>query len=148
MCPGFIGSDPLNAYVVSRPAHLSSYAYSSGTGFWVWSSSTTDPRALAPLSGPRVAATAHSTGAFSLTLTATDSAPHTLALYFVDWDTSTRQQTVTIYDAATNEVLDQRTLTSFRGGVYYVYDVQGSIRIQFTRTGGVNAVLSGVFWGN
>ena len=133
--------------IASLPPYLDSYTYSGNTGFWVWDSNTSDVRALAPLSGNRVAATAYSNGSFSLTLSAADTTLHTLALYFVDFDSFDRSQTVTLYDAVTDEVLDQRPLADFHGGVYYTYEAQGNIRVELTRTGGDNAVLSGVFWG-
>jgi len=129
----------------SLPSYLDSYDYSGSTH--VWSNNTSDERALAPPLGNRVAATVYSGSSFSLSLTASDTTLHTLALYFVDFDSFRRTQTITIYDAATDAILDERTLTEFNGGVYYTYEVQGSIRAEFTRTGDANAVLSGVFWG-
>ena len=130
---------------VSLPPYVKSYAF-KGNGTWVWNKNTPDVRALAPPAGNRVAATARADGSFSLTLLAGDATPHTLALYFLDWDTDVRTQTIALYDAATNELLDQHTLTHFHEGVYYLYEVQGSIRVALTHTGGTNAVLSGVFW--
>jgi hypothetical protein len=131
--------------VVSLPPHLDSYLYTGYTQ--VWSNPTTDSRALADLTGKRVAAAAYSSTSFLLTLTANDLTPHVVSLYFVDWDSRKREQTVTVYDAATNAVLDQRLLRKFNGGIYYTYEVRGSVRIELTRTAGANAVLSGVFWG-
>jgi Divergent InlB B-repeat domain len=132
--------------VKSLPAHLSSYSH-TGTNY-VWSNPTTDPRALANLTGKRVAAAAYSATSVTLTLPAKDLSSHLLALYFVDWDGAQRAQTVTVYDATTNAILDQRPLSGFNGGVYYTYEVRGSVRVQVSRTTGANAVLSGVFWGD
>ncbi len=132
--------------VSSPPAFLHSHAYSQGTQFYVWNGNTTDARAPAPVSGNRVAATSFHGTSFSLTLNVTDDAPHILALYLVDWDGLKRSEDVIVYSAATDEVLDRRSLRNFRDGIYYVYQVQGSVRIEFERTGPHNSLLSGVFW--
>ncbi len=114
--------------LANLPTYLGSYAFSRSAGFRVWSKNTA------------------AAGSFSLTLTPRDAAPHTLALYFVDWDMSAHPQKIVVYDAATNEMLDQRTLTDLHDGMYYLYEAQGSIRVECTRIGGGEAVLSGVFW--
>jgi hypothetical protein len=132
--------------VKNLPPYLSSYNHTGA--HYVWNKSTADPRALMNLSGTRVAATAYSNTIFNLTLSARDLSSHLLALYFVDWNTTARAQTVTLYDATTNAILDERPLSLFNGGFYYIYEVQGSVRIQLRRTAGANAVLSGVFWGS
>jgi Divergent InlB B-repeat domain len=132
--------------VKSLPAHLNSYSHTGA--HYVWNKSTADPRALVNLSGTRVAATAYSNTTFTLSLSARDLSSHLLALYFLDWDGTQRAQTVTISDATTNVILDERPLSNFNGGFYYVYEVQGSVRVELRRTAGANAVLSGVFWGS
>jgi hypothetical protein len=130
----------------SLPPYLDSYVFSDNTGFHIWNGATPDPRAPASLTGERVAATAVSNPSFSLTVTVTDASPHTLALYFLDWDSDARTQDIAVYDAATDELLDQRNLAHFRGGTYFVYEVRGNVRIEIIHTGGANAILSGIFW--
>ena len=128
------------------PPHIEGYEYSEEAEFYVWTTDTADTRAPAPLTGNRVAATVYSGGSFSLTLDARDRAPHVLALYFLDWDSNQRAQWVTLYDARTGDILDRRSLADFSGGVYFLYETQGSVRVELTSTGAHNAVMAGVFW--
>jgi hypothetical protein len=58
-----------------------------------------------------------------------------------------RVQTIDIVDASTNGLLDSRTVSSFSGGKYLVWNVKGHVKINFTKVAGLNAVISGVFFG-
>jgi hypothetical protein len=78
-------------------------------------------------------------------LNLTDGLTHDLALYFLDWGTTTRVEQVTISNAATGAVLDSETVSSFHSGVYLQWMVSGQVLITITRTAGINAVLSGLF---
>jgi hypothetical protein len=42
-------------------------------------------------------------------------------------------------------VLDTRSISQFNTGVYLVWNISGHVKINVTRTGGANAVISGVF---
>jgi hypothetical protein len=64
----------------------------------------------------------------------------------VDWDSTSRAETISILDASTNAVLDTETFSSFHNGEYAEWDVQGHVLIQVTKTGGANAVVSGIFF--
>ncbi len=75
----------------------------------------------------------------------TDGQQHGLELYFLDWDTSSRAEQVQISDAATGAVLSTQSISSFHNGLYLDYTVSGNILITITKTGGANAVLSGLF---
>jgi alpha-L-rhamnosidase len=76
----------------------------------------------------------------------TDSVAHKIALYFLDWDSTSRAQTVEVLDASTNQVLDTRSISGFNNGKYLVWNVKGNVRIRITRTSGANAVVSGLFF--
>ena len=77
----------------------------------------------------------------------TDGQTHRLAIYFLDWDTSSRSQRVDVLDAASGTVLDSRTISSFHNGAYLVWNVTGHVQLRFTKLAGTNAVLSGLFFG-
>ena len=68
-----------------------------------------------------------------------------MELYFVDWDSTSRSETVTISNASTGAVLDTETVSAFHSGVYLDYAVSGNINITLTHVAGANAVLSGLF---
>jgi subtilisin family serine protease len=136
-----IGDQALNpAYVTPAP---------SGQNAFTWVASTSDARALQKASNPadRIAGAWYTGDSFIVDLPITDANTHLLAVYCLDWDTTTRRETVDILDANGN-VLNSQTLTaSFHGGVYLVWNVSGHVKVRLTLTGGSNAVLSGLFFG-
>jgi hypothetical protein len=67
-------------------------------------------------------------------------------VYCVDWDNYGRAETLQILDT-NNNVLDTRNISSFTGGVWVVWNLSGHIQLRITLTGGINAVLSGIFFG-
>jgi len=114
---------------------------------YTWASSTTDPRALQTGSGSgRIASTWYGNSPFSFDVNLTDGNTHRFALYAMDWDMNGRTETIQVVDANTSAVLDTRTLSSFSNGVYLVWNLSGHVRINVIWTGGVNAVVSGVFF--
>ena len=58
-----------------------------------------------------------------------------------------RSETIELLDAATNAVLDKRTLTAFRLGRSWTWELGGAYGFGITKTAGQNAVISGVFFG-
>ena len=76
-------------------------------------------RALRRAAAPgRVAATWHRGAQFDLTVDLTDGQPHLVALYCLDFEGVGRSQRLDVFDAATNTLLDSRTLSNFSGGTY------------------------------
>jgi hypothetical protein len=114
---------------------------------WVWASSTSDVRALQKAGGPDRIASCWYTNptVFTVDINLTDGLSHQVALYGVNWDAGSRSQTIDVLDAATNAVLDSRTMTSFIQGQYLVWSVSGHVVLRVTNTGSPNAVISGVF---
>jgi hypothetical protein len=77
----------------------------------------------------------------------TDGNTHQIALYALDWDTTSRAETITIVEANNPSiVLSTQTVSSFNGGTYLVWNISGDVQINITRISGVNAVISGVFF--
>jgi hypothetical protein len=114
---------------------------------WTWAASTTDVRALQNgASTGRIAATWYNSGTFTFDVNFRDGNLHQFALYALDWDTTARAETIQILDANTSAVLDTRNISSFSNGMYLVWNISGHAKINVTRTGGYNAVVSGVFF--
>jgi hypothetical protein len=114
---------------------------------WVWSSSTTDVRGLQKaLASDRIASTWYSPSVFYMDLNITDQSSHQIEVYCLDWDGQGRGETLDVLDANTNAVLDSRSVTSFGGGVYLIWNVSGHVKLRITRAAGVNAVVNGVFF--
>jgi hypothetical protein len=121
----------------------------SGQTSATWAASTTDVRALqkgASTATDRIASTWTSTTSFSFSMDLVDGNWHRVALYCLDWDNRGRAQRIDVLDANTNSVLDSRSLSGFVNGIYIVWNLKGSVRIQVTLTGGDNAVVSGLFF--
>ena len=121
-----------------------------------WAASTSDSRGLqtpAACGGGRSAQAWYnlsSPSSFSFSINF-GAASRQFALYAVDWDFpgdgAPRAEMVQITDAATNALLDSRVIANFSGGVYFVWNISGSVKIAVTSILGTNAVVSGVFFG-
>ena len=136
--------------IVGDGTRLPAYAQLTvaGAATWTWAAATTEARALQRETSGRVAATWYASAQFALDVKLTDSAPHQVAVYVVDWDGgASRAERVDVVDATTGAVLDSRGVSHFSGGQYLVWTVTGHVRIQVVRTGAINTVVSAVFFG-
>ena len=116
----WIGSYGGQGYNVIGEATSSYPSYASvtatGQSSWVWSSATTDVRALQrPGGAGRIAGTWYGS-VFDIEVNLQDGLAHRVALYAVDWDGLGRSQRVDILDAASLAVLDTRTMSNSRAG--------------------------------
>jgi fibronectin type 3 domain-containing protein len=149
---GVYGAD---GYNVSQDPNVKtpSYAQVSFTGQsnYPWAGSTTDIRALQKPenTSDRIAGTWYTTSNFTIDVNLTDGSSHQVALYVLDWDSTSRAETIKVLDAGTGTVLDTRTLAagSFHNGEYVVWNIQGHVKFEIDNNGGVNAVVSGLFFG-
>src|SRR5204862_898037 len=129
----------LPAYAQVTPSNQLSYT---------WAGSTAAAAALQKGTGTdRIAATWYAATSFTVDVNLTDGQAHTVALYLLDWDTTGRAERIDVLDAASGAVLDSRSASGFNGGTYLVWNVTGHVQFRVTRTGGLNAVLSGLFFG-
>jgi len=120
----------------------------AGATLYTWAASTTTVSALQVSSGSstRIASAYYSSSSFTINVNLTDGNTHQIALYLLDWDSTARSETISILDAVTNAVLFTGPFSGFHNGEYAVWSVQGHVLIQITKTGGANAVVSGVFF--
>jgi alpha-tubulin suppressor-like RCC1 family protein len=116
---------------------------------WTWASSTADTRALeTDNQGDRIAAAWYSPAAFNFDVNLTDSNPHQVALYVLDWDGQGRAETIQIADASNpSNVLNTQAVSSFGNGIYLVWTITGHVTITVTPSTGPNGVVSGIFFG-
>ena len=118
-----------------------------------WSEGATAPSALLRQAGPfRVAAAWYGYTNLVLDLKFTDTAFHSVALYFLDWGSQGGAETVTVLDPASGAVLDQPR--TFPGSVIFppsgswgVWDVRGHVLMNLARADNKKVILSGVFFG-
>lgn len=150
---GKYGAD---GYVIANDAtSLPSYAsFSAPTAItYTWAEPTTDPRALQVSSGSttRIASTyyTYSSQSFTVNLSLNDGNTHKVSLYLLDFSDNSRVQTITINDAASNQVLDTETFTNFNNGEYAAWNIKGNVTITITCTSTAaldNPLLSAVFF--
>ncbi len=135
--------------VIGDTPSLSPYATVTPSGelTHVWSASTTAPQALQnPGGSGRIEECWYSPTSFTVNLDLIDGQLHDIELYFLDLQSSpSRVEQIQISDAGSGTVLDTETVSSFTGGVYLDWKVQGDVTITITHQAGVNAVLSGIF---
>ncbi|WP_165249011.1 NPCBM/NEW2 domain-containing protein [Paludisphaera soli] len=160
----FFGSDPLTsgswkgAYGSSGAVIVDDYGtYPEGGEVqvvgalrYVWNRAVTaDKRALQktrPDSKSYRVASAWYGSQFTIDVEVAAGTTRQVSLYAMDWDNNGRVQKIEVLDAATNEVLDTRQISSFGNGVYLTWDVSGKVRFRVTKIAGYNAVIGGVFF--
>ena len=117
----------------------------SGANTFVWDSSPTEIRNLETLSSTGRVAARWAGINFFVDIDFSDQSVHQVAIYCLDWNRTGRVETISVLDAATNTILDTRSVSNFTDGVYVLWNVIGHVKLQFTKTAGNNAVISGVF---
>ncbi|WP_020580429.1 bifunctional metallophosphatase/5'-nucleotidase [Actinopolymorpha alba] len=112
---------------------------------FVWDADATDFRALQRPDGEGRVAAARYGGQFDTTISVPAGQAYRLAVYLLDYDTNnTRAQTLTLTDSS-GAVLSTYTATRFASGRYLLWDIDQDVTLRIVRTGGANAVLSGLF---
>jgi hypothetical protein len=113
-----------------------------------WMASTSDVRGLQKAAtSDRIAARWDSSSSFTIDINLTDGLTHRVAIYGLDWDGNNRSERLDVLDAGTDIVMDSRTISSFNGGEYLVWNLRGHVKIKVTKTGPKTAVVSGLYFG-
>lgn len=136
--------------LANGPSYVPSYvaANVSGASSYTWAPQTLDPRALqSGLNATSQMAAAYTANNFNINLNFTDGLSHRVSLYLLDYDTSTRSETITIRDANSAAILDTETISNFHNGLYATWNLQGAVTINVKTTAGASAVISGIFFG-
>jgi hypothetical protein len=143
-----------NGYSIANDATntIPTYATLSFTGdtLYTWSTTTTSTSALQVSSGSssRIASAYYSSTSFKINVNLTDGNTHQISLYLLDDENTgtARAETISILNASNNAVLNTQTFSSFGNGQWAVWNIAGDVIIQVTKTVGVNAVVSGIFF--
>lgn len=148
---GVYGHDGYDIFgVLNQGSTYGALSFPSDIQSYMWNSSTTEPRALQEFAGSsdRAAACYYSNNpSFSFNLNLTDGKTHQVALYFLDYDNQNRAETIQISEALTGQVLNTQSVSNFSQGKYLVWDLSGDVNITVTNAGGLNEVMSGIFFG-
>lgn len=143
---GVYGKDGYNLFTdaVSHPA----YAKVSPAGHFGhrWGV-TKDVRGLQMQTGDdRIAACWGTNGSMTIDVDLTDGRWHQVGLYALDWDNGGRKVRVEVLNATGKEVLDTREIANYANGTYLVWNLQGHTKLRVTKLGGVNGIVSGLFF--
>ncbi len=138
---GSQGSD-----IVGGPSSLPSYATVTPTrnSEYTWPTATAPQSLQIPGTNNRIAAAWYSATSFTVNVNLTDGNTHDLELYFLDYDSKGRSESVQI-STTSGSVLSTQSISSFNKGVYLNWQVSGNLVITITNSGGQNVVLNGVF---
>jgi hypothetical protein len=155
---GYIIADYVNAapsYAVLTPA--SSPYQPSGASLYPWTQQP-GPRSYSPVSlqiaagsSQGIASQIYSSTSFNINIALSGGKTRQIALYLLDFDTTTRAETITFLDGSTNQPLAApQSFSSFNNGVWAIWQVQGSVTnlvIQVTNNNSNNnATISGIFF--
>jgi hypothetical protein len=117
----------------------------AGQALYQFASSTNDVRGLQQAAGASRVAYVWYADSWTLDVNVTDGQAHQLALYLVDWDTTTRAQRMEVRDAVSGALLDAQNASDYNGGQYWRWNITGHVKLMLIKTAGWNAVVSGVF---
>ncbi len=119
-----------------------------GQGNYTWAANTSALPALEKSTGTatdRLAATWYASQSFEIDVRLTDgNAPDRVVRARLARGPGAGR--VQVIDTASGTVLDTRSISNFKNGVYLVWNVSGNVTIKVTRTAGSNAVISGLFF--
>ena len=79
-------------------------------------------------------------------LNLTDGNDHNVALYMLDWDTTSRAHTITVFDPVKGTEFYNQNFSGFNAGKWVLWRLKGRVFINLTKTAGYNAVTSGIFF--
>ncbi len=137
----FVGPSTTNTFgadgsyiplIATTPPSYATVTPSSGILTWTWPNGITTWYS--------------STGTFSLAVNITGTATHMVTLYMLDYGPAGRAETLTVTDTTSGATLNTQNVANFSQGVYYSWLISGNVTITVQLTGGLNAVVSGVFF--
>jgi hypothetical protein len=120
----------------------------AGADTATWLASSSNPNSLRRSgSAGQYLAGWYSPTNFSLELELSDNQNHEVSFYFWDWDRAGRSQLVEVVDAASNTLLDRRTIDGFTNGQWWAWQVHGHVQFRFTNLAGPDCLASAVVFG-
>ena len=137
----FVGKSLVNTFgtdgsyiplITSTHPSYATVTPSAGIQTWTWPNGTT--------------VWYQNSGSFSLSVNMTGTTTHEMTLYMLDYDPASRAETLTLKDSASSAVLDTQSVSDFSKGVYYSWVISGNITVAVQLTGGLNPVVSGLFF--
>ena len=119
----------------------------TGDSTYTWATSTTDLRDLKPLAAhPHECFHFYSATNFTINANLTDGNTHRIGSLLARLGWNGQGGTISIVDVNTGAVLNSQSFSSFHNGKYAEWNITGNVQIRVTKTGGSNAVVSGIFF--
>jgi streptogramin lyase len=146
---GVYGTQGYNVINATNGVKYPSYATVTPAGnipYTIAANTTALPALQNPSGTGRIAACWYSTTSFTVDVDLTDGQSHNIELYLLDYNTTARKEQIQLTDANTGAILNTQNVSGFHNGIYLDYTISGNVLITFTKTGGANAVLSGLFF--
>ncbi len=139
----FAGDDNSNALA----SYVSGISITGNTGKIV-KAKTTDKRALQKLQDVNSGIESYwnTTDHLDINLTMADTQLHTVTLYVADYERLHRTERVQLIDPTTGALLYSQDLFNFTKGAFISFNVSGKALIRVIRTGGPDAVVSGLMF--
>jgi subtilisin family serine protease len=75
-----------------------------------------------------------------------DGLYHLVSLYVADYTNQRRSERIEAIDTVTGDILAEQDVANFKSGEFVTFDVTGDVDFRVIRTGGPNAVVSGLFF--
>ena len=138
-------------WIAGAPATIPSYGNLQPWSFSTtnWNTTNSDPRLLKLAgSGNGSVAVWEASGLAGFKLNLTDNNWHKLAIYCLDGDQRGRSQRISLFDDASQAMLDSRVVTNFAGGKYLTWNIRGAVNVRLQNLGPVSSAISGVFLGS
>lgn len=136
---GYIVSEPNNSGTASMPSFLSWAVVGSSnadqSGFY---NSTADEPDLPGSPGTKFTTVWFSATDFVIALTCSPTKSYLMSTYMADTDAFTRVQTVTIADPSDVTIDGPRTVSNFKVGQWWQWDIVGSVRIHYAFVSGTD----------
>ncbi len=85
-------------------------------------------------------------GPFPVNVSFNDGLEHELSIYAAHIDGEGRAETIQVIDPATGKVLDSRSISSFKNGIWLTWQVRGNVELKFIGTAGPNPIVNGIFF--
>jgi len=124
----------------------------TGNSNYCWAANQSDARAtINPATGTRDAACWYNNFDALVTLNnPNDGITHRMAVYCLDWDSTSRSQYLDLINPTTglSELPNPIAVTNFHNGVWVLFNFTGNVKLRLTNNGGPNPVVSAICFDN
>ena len=130
----------------AKPKFLKEFVHSNTSAF-TWAEKTDEVRGLMRESSEsRLASCWYSDKIMEFKVIPESSRPFVLTMYFLDWDSNARVQSIELLNLKNDSILSKKDIREFKDGVYLSWRIVGPVKIRISNMGPSNGVVSGIFF--